>query len=109
MNDFFEQNPHVEARTEKLQGNQNFDDWIQNCATCDAPLSETDNYNLGCMAFDNKLLFDPAPMMICSACEQKMQKSLSKSTREEWDKFILDNFDGPPADALKPDGVPVLV
>lgn len=109
MNDFFEQNPHVEARTEKLQGNQNFDDWIQNCATCDVPLSETKNYNLGCMAFDSELLFDPGPMMVCSTCEQKMQKSLSKSTRQEWDKFILDNFDGPPADALKPDGVPILV
>ena len=109
MNDFFEKNSYVKAREEKLQDSRDLDECLETCATCGVPLSETDNYNLGCMAFDNELLFDPAPMMICSACEQKMQKSLSKSTREEWDKFILDNFDGPPADALKPDGVPVLV
>jgi len=48
-------------------------------------------------------------MMICSNCEEKVQERLSKSTRDQWDKFIFDRFEGPPADALKPDGVPILV
>ena len=40
---------------------------------------------------------------------EKNQKLLSKATQDQWNKFILDNFEGPPADALKPDKVPVLV
>ena len=61
------------------------------------------------MGFGHHMIFDPYPLMVCSDCEQAAQKLLSKSTRDQWDKFIFDNFDGPPADALKPDGVPMLV
>ncbi len=106
---FFEGSPNLALRSEEIGHSQNHEDWIKNCATCRTPLTEVIDYSVACMGFGSNMIFDPFPMMVCSDCEQKVQEHLSKSTREQWDKFILDNFDGPPADALKPDGVPILV
>ena len=55
------------------------------------------------------MVFDPYPILVCDSCVEKNQKLLSKATKDQWNNFILDNFEGPPADALKPDKVPVLV
>ena len=109
MNDFFEENDHIQKREERLEESENYEDWIQECATCAKPLAGLKEYSLGCMAFDHNMVMGPFPMMVCAECESKIQSRLSKATRDQWDKFILDNFEGPPADALKPDGVPVLV
>ena len=109
INAFFEQNTHLNTRSERIGGSDQIDDWMAECATCRTPISEAKDYSLACMGFGNDMVFDPFPMMVCSDCEQKIQSQLSKSTRDQWDKFILDNFEGPPADALKPDGVPILV
>jgi len=109
IQNFFETNPHFNARSEKLGESRDHTDWTRHCATCRTPLAEILNYSITCMGFGDDIAFDPYPMMICSDCESQVQDGLSKASRDQWDKFILDHFDGPPADALKPDGVPVLV
>ena len=109
MMNFFEQNPHISKRSEKLGESQDHKEWTRRCATCDTALAEVNDYSIACMGFGNHMVYDPFPMMVCSQCERDLQSKLSKSTRDSWDKFILDNFEGPPADALKPDGVPMLV
>lgn len=109
INAFFEDNKHLANRTEQLGESRVYTDWTRQCATCQIPLTEIINYSVACMGFGESMVYDPFPMMICSDCEQKVQERLSKSTRDQWDKFILDNFEGPPADALKPDGIPILV
>ncbi|MEJ6581686.1 MAG: hypothetical protein QNL33_12835 [Akkermansiaceae bacterium] len=106
---FFEKNVHLEERSERLGESEQPADWTNECATCRTPVSKLKNYSLACMGFGETMVFDPFPMMVCSDCEQKIQSKISKSTRDQWDKFILDHFEGPPADALKPDGIPVLV
>jgi hypothetical protein len=109
INAFFENNPHLQSRTEDIGGSQDHHDWTRHCATCKTPLSEIRDYSVACMGFGEDMVFDPFPMMVCSNCENEVQNRLSKSTRDQWDKFILDHFEGPPADALKPDGIPILV
>lgn len=109
MQDFFEKNPHLPHRNERLTGQEDHQEWIRQCATCATPIEELTDYSLACMGLGSEMVIDPFPMMVCSRCEEDIQGRLSKSTREQWDKFILDNFDGPPADSLKPDGVPILV
>jgi len=109
INNFFDRNKHIHARSERLADSDRTEDWIQECATCGKPLEELTNYSIACMGFGDTMVFDPFPMMVCSECEEDIQEKLSKTTRDQWDKFILDNFEGPPADALKPDGVPILV
>jgi hypothetical protein len=34
--------------------------------------------------------------MICDKCEQSMAGLVSKKTRDAWDRFIEEHFDGPP-------------
>ncbi len=109
MQNFFDKNPHIEERSERIGESQNHTDWMQDCATCRTPLSEIQDYSIACMGFGSDMVYDPFPMMVCHNCEQKIQSRLSKPTRDQWDKFILDHFDGPPSEVLKPDGVPVLV
>ncbi len=109
MADFFEKRHHFFDRLERLDGNQNHKDWLTECASCQTPATEIDNYSIASMAFGSHLVFGPFPLLICEQCDRLLHKNLSKSTKDQWDKFILDHFDGPPADALKPDGVPMLV
>ncbi len=107
---FFNNQVNLADRTLALEGSEHHTDWMQSCLTCRTPAHEIKDYSMACMAFSNTLVFDPFPMMVCSACEQKIQKQLSKATRDSWDKFIANHFEGPPADALQPSGgVPVLV
>ncbi len=109
MKKFFEDNRHLTWRSERLAGKEDHRDWIAQCATCATPLAELTEYSLACMGFGDQMIIDPFPMMVCARCEKDIQSRLSKTTRDQWDKFILDNFEGPPADSLKPDGIPILV
>lgn len=109
ITDFFEGSKNLASRTQEIGASRDHTDWTRHCATCRTPLSEIIDYSVACMGFRSEMIYDPFPMMVCSDCEHKVQERLSKSTRDQWDKFIFDNFEGPPADALKPDGVPILV
>jgi hypothetical protein len=109
LRSFSEDNPRLEERRERLANSQNYGEWTAECLQCGIPLSKVTDYSIACMGFGNHMVFDPFPMMVCSGCEQTAQKLLSKTTRDQWDKFIFDNFECPPADALKPDGLPMLV
>ncbi len=109
ISEFFESSSHLKTRSQELGNSQDYQDWTKHCATCRLPSSEIIDYSIACMGLGHTMIYDPFPMMICSDCEQKVQERLSKSTRDQWDKFIFDHFEGPPADALKPDGVPILV
>lgn len=109
MTAFFEENPHIAKRSDKLAESTDHQEWTRECATCATPLSDIKDYSVACMAFGNHLVMDPFPMMVCSDCEENIQANLSKSTRDQWDKFIFDNFEGPPSGAVKIDRVPILV
>lgn len=36
------------------------------------------------------------PMMMCEDCNAELSKLLSKETRDSWDRFVEEHFDGPP-------------
>jgi len=109
LNHFYKRNQALQSRSQKLNPSHVLEEWIQECATLQKPLTELAHYSVACMGFGDSLVFDPFPMMICSTCEQDVQERLSKTTRDQWDKFVQDHFEGPPADALKPDGIPLIV
>ncbi len=110
IDDFFNQKVNLADRSLAMEGSEHHTDWMKSCLTCGTPANEVRDYSVACMAFSDTLVFDPFPMMVCSPCEQKIQKQLSKETKDQWDKFVANNFEGPPADALDPTrGVPVLV
>ena len=106
---FFENSEALSTRSQELADSEDHHEWTKHCTTCRTPLAEIIDYSVACMGFGPDMVYNPFPMMICSNCEEKVQERLSKSTRDQWGKFIFDRFEGPPADALKPDGVPILV
>jgi len=105
---FFDKKAAFHDRSERIGESEHHTDWMNECATCQTPVHQIKDYSIACMGLGETMVYDPFPMMVCSKCEQEAQSQISKSTRDQWDKFIRDNFEGPPADALKPDGVPIL-
>lgn len=97
------------ARSEKLEGNEHYTDWLKECLTCGIEIQYLKEYSIAAMGFENTMVYDPFPRMMCGACEIEMQETLSSKTRDQWDRFIRDHFEGPPAESLTPDGrIPVL-
>lgn len=37
-----------------------------------------------------------SPVMVCDQCERKLIPLISKATRDSWDRFVAEHFDGPP-------------
>ena len=109
LREMAENNSILQKRSERFAESQDYKKWISECAHCGTPASEIKNFTTECLGFGDYMVYDPYPVLICDSCIEENQKVLSKATRDQWSKFILDNFEGPPADALKPDGVPVLV
>jgi len=109
IDEFFNRHVDLSSRSLAMGNSQNHTDWMKTCLTCGTSSTEVQDYSIACMAFSGTMVFDPFPMMVCSQCERTIQNQLSKSTRDQWDKFIATNFEGPPADALSPTGgVPIL-
>lgn len=97
------------ARSERLAENEHHTDWLNECLTCQTPVQELRDYSIAALAFGDQMVFDPFPRMMCGVCEFKIQEQISISSRDQWDRFIRNNFEGPPAEALTPDGrIPVL-
>lgn len=109
MTTFFDNSPHFAKRTERLAENEDHREWTRECATCATPLTDLKDYSVACMGFGDHMVYEPFPMMVCSQCEESLQSNFSKSSRDQWDKFIFDHFEGPPAGAIKIDRVPILV
>ena len=103
------ENPILQKRSERFTESEDHEEWTSECAHCGTPASEIKNFTTECLGFGGYMVFDPYPILVCDSCVEENQKLLSKATQDQWNKFILDNFEGPPADALKPDKVPVLV
>lgn len=100
---------NFDARSEKLEGNEHHTDWLKECLTCGTEVQHLKEYSIAAMAFESTMVFDPFPRMMCGSCEMELQEQLSAKTRDQWDGFIRDNFEGPPAESLNPDGqIPVL-
>ncbi len=108
MQRFFEEKVNLTARRERLQGIEQHAPWMSCCAVCQAPVNQLQEYIIACLAIRHELIFDPFPMMICQACENQLQTSLSQATRDRWKRFISENFPGPPAEVISPDRTPVL-
>lgn len=104
-----EENPILKKRSERFTDSDDHKEWTSECAHCATPASKIKDFTTECLSFGNNMIFDPYPILICESCIEESQKLLSKATQDQWNQFILDNFEGPPADAIKPDNVPVLV
>ncbi|MDB4294916.1 hypothetical protein N9085_01005 [Akkermansiaceae bacterium] len=109
LESFHNESVDLEKRSDELAESEHHTDWLKTCLTCQTPVQQLKDYSIAALVFDSGMIFDPFPRMMCGICEMKMQEKLSAETRDQWDRFVRDNFEGPPAEALTPDGrIPVL-
>ncbi|MGJ8697255.1 MAG: hypothetical protein ACSHYF_13135 [Verrucomicrobiaceae bacterium] len=109
LENFYTERADIDKRSEELANNDNHLDWLKCCLTCGTEVHHLREYSIAAMGFGTDMVFDPFPRMICGGCEAQLQERISESTRDQWDRFVRDNFEGPPSEALTPDGrIPVL-
>jgi hypothetical protein len=74
---------------------------IERCASCGRPRGECRRYSI-VGAFLGRSLITPTaapfrlPLMICDRCNSRTTENISQQTRDNWDRFVEDHFDGPP-------------
>ena len=85
------------------------------CFACGRPRSECHRHSF-VGVFLGRSLVSPAfsalstPLMICDECNGKTSENISQKTRDTWDRFVEDHFDGPPGIELdSPSLEPILL
>ena len=71
---------------------------IDHCFACAAPRDDAEGFGISAMLQSAGTLdIGPLPVMICHACSAKVEEGLSKETRDSWQRFVDENFPGPPS------------
>ncbi len=99
-----------EKRTEKIMSNSNksVDIWISNCIITGTPIEEEEEFTIGGLFYNHKLVLDAMPFALSSKAIYEMQEILSKKTKEFLDGFQNEIF--PPEIREKlPDGRLILL
>ena len=71
------------------------------CLICRTPRSECHRYSATAHCRLQELIaqispVSRTPLMVCDKCELGMAELISKETRDSWDRFVEEHFDGPP-------------
>ena len=71
------------------------------CLICGTEREKCHRYSLAGLCRDSEIVaqvtpIGRTPLMICDECEQGMADLISKKTRDAWDRFVDEHFDGPP-------------
>ena len=70
---------------------------VASCFACGCDRGEAEGFGISAMfSAPGVLDVGPLPVMICQACSARMEAGLSKATRESWQRFVEENFPGPP-------------
>jgi hypothetical protein len=76
-------------------------DQLEHCAACDRPRAACRRYSI-VGTFLGRALVSPTrtpfrlPLLICDDCNGQMTANISRQTRDAWDRFVEEHFDGPP-------------
>lgn len=73
-----------------------FDEWVESCLVCHKPRTECYRYSLCGMLIGSQIALGEFPAIVCDDCEKQLSELTSKETRDRWDRFVEENFDGPP-------------
>lgn len=85
-----------------LRDRQRFLEYCLNhCVVCETPRDQLQRYTLAAGGRQDSLIlqlipFGQSPMLVCDKCETGMQDLISQQTRDRWNRFVEENFDGPP-------------
>lgn len=99
MFDFFHDNVSIDKQMEEMEQALTPSERIASCLTCRTPRSQCPSYSYAGIFMRHIPVGGPFPIMICGQCENQLSDSLSKETRESWDRFLTENFPHPPSNA----------
>ena len=74
---------------------------LERCSACDRPRAACRRYSI-VGTFLGRALVSPTrtpfrlPLLICDECNGQMTANISRQTRDAWDRFVEEHFDGPP-------------
>lgn len=94
-------------------GQKMMNDSLDHCMMCEKARSECHRYSLLSLCSDDMLIAQVTPvvrtpMMMCEDCEGSMSGLISKKTRDQWNHFVEEHFDGPPGVSLdSPSSYPI--
>jgi len=70
---------------------------IESCFACGELREVAEGFGISAMfRGPGTLEIGPLPVLMCSQCSAKLESGLSKQTRESWQRFVEENFPGPP-------------
>ena len=83
---------------------------LGHCAFCAEPRRQCPRYVVTGVLLNDRIVVGlpqgsplHVPVMVCDNCNREMNALLSRKTRDSWDRFVEDHFDGPPGIALPED------
>ncbi|MCA9052385.1 MAG: hypothetical protein KDA75_01045 [Planctomycetaceae bacterium] len=88
---------------------------LQHCASCGRSREACHRYSIVGTFLGRALVSAPQaplqlPLLICDECNSAATENISRQTRDSWDRFVEDHFDGPPGIELdSPKFDPVLL
>lgn len=71
------------------------------CVVCGLERSKCHRYSVAGLCRDSEIVaqitpISRTPLMVCEKCELGMSDLISEKTRDSWDRFVEEHFDGPP-------------
>lgn len=70
---------------------------VASCFACGQSRDDAEGFGISAMfEVAGTLEIGPLPVMICQDCSAKVEEGLSKETRDSWQRFVDENFPGPP-------------
>jgi len=70
---------------------------IAECFACGQSRENAEGFGISAMLQSPGILeIGPLPVLMCQDCSAKVEAGISKPTRESWQRFVEENFPGPP-------------
>ncbi|APZ93914.1 hypothetical protein [Fuerstiella marisgermanici] len=74
---------------------------IEECLICGTERKDCHRYSLAGLCRLDEIVaqitpLSRTPLMVCEKCERGMADLVSQQTRDSWDRFVEEHFDGPP-------------
>ncbi len=82
---------------------------IDQCHLCQTPRTEAHRYTLEALCVGDQIVqtghasqMIALPLLICENCTADVSELISRKTRDQWNRFVEDHFDGPPGLEVDP-------